>query len=402
MKIARIIKLLPIMAAAMFFSQGAQAITPANALLKNTAKLVYAGNATGIEATVNVRVTLITANVTIVPAFNTPLDQTKAENQAFSTTYFVYAQNNGLDNYTISHTATTPTNVTGTATGSYTPNTIDLGASALNVLSTASVSFSIPSDGDGAGTYGVADAEVNGLAVNDTIIIGTGTIQYTITGIVDDGTNNAIITVNSAIPASLPIGTGIFESTSFVFDIADVGALSATTGNVVVTTSITNGTDTFNDDIQINVVEINFDKYVRSVSDGDNGSGTGTFEYDPADNTVDGGGNDYFSAGVTSEPNGVLEYLLVVENPTATDLTAAIITDILPAFTAYEDDTTFLNAVLVNDDGTTTFPLDSGASGSGLSVGDTAARTASTEDDGVIGSTTTIYIVYQVRVAPNS
>lgn len=397
MKLSRIIKLLPIMAVAVFFSQGAQAVTPANALLTNTAKLVYDGNATGIEATVDVRVTLITANVTITPAFNTPLDQTKAENQAFNTTYFVYAQNNGLDNYTISHTATTPTNVTGTTTGSYTPNSIDLGASALKVLSTATTTFTVPSDGDGAGNYGTPDNNVNGLAIGDTIIIGTGTVEYTITAIADDGTNNAVITVDTAIPGGLAIGTGVFESTSFQFDISDVGSLTATTGNVVVTTSVTNGTDTFNDDIQINVVQINFDKYVRCVSDCDDSSGTGSFEYDPADNSVDGGGNNYYTGAVTSEPNGVLEYLLVVGNPTATDITNAVLSDELPAFTSYEAATTLLNAEAVDDEGG--FPLDAAtADNGGLEAGDTSGRTAGAEDDGTIGASTTIYVVYQVRV----
>ena len=397
MKLVQTIKYLPILAAALFFSQGAQAVTPANALLTNTAKLVYDGNATGIEATVNVRVTLVTANVTIATAFNPPQDQTKAENQAFSSTYNVYAQNNGLDSYAITNSAVTPTNVTGTGTFSYTPTTIELGATALSVLSTNTTTFTVPSDGDGAGTYGTPDATINGLIVGDKVIIGTGTVVYTITAISDPGTGNATVTVDTAIPASLAIGTGVFETKSFTIQTSDVGALSATTGNVVVTTSISNGVDAaFTDDIQINIVQINFDKYVRCISSCDESSGTGAFDYDKTDNTTDGGGNNYFTGGVTAEPAGVLEYLLVVENPTLTQITNAVLSDTLPAFTSYQSNTTLLNTLAVSDEGG--FPLDSTtADNGGLEVGDSGSLTGG-EDDGTIGASTTIYIVYQVQV----
>ncbi|MEM7363962.1 MAG: hypothetical protein AAF525_08040 [Pseudomonadota bacterium] len=371
----------------------ALAVTPANTLLQNQATLTYAGNPTGITADVTVTISLVKANVAIAPVFTPPADQTRAENQSFTATYTVFSQSNGPDTYTISNTNTTLNNVDGPVTFGYTPTTIDLGASALSAATPgATAVITVPSDG------GAADNIVNDLEAGDTIVIANA--EYTILTVVDaGGTGDATITLNANVPA-LPIGTGVYESMSFDVTSATVTTITnpLAVADITVETSISNGVDApVTDDIVITVVQISIDKYVRCVSDCDDAGGTGAFAYDIVTNTEVLGVN-YFSGGVTSEPGGVLEYLIVMTNPTGVNLTTALVSDVLPDFTTYTVNSTFLNGVAVTDDATETFPLHTGADDGGLRVGDGPAA-GDTEGDGVITAGASVYVVYQIDVA---
>ncbi|MCB1645327.1 MAG: hypothetical protein KDI36_07735 [Pseudomonadales bacterium] len=379
-------------------ASAAQAVTPANTILSNQAKLTYTGNPTGITASVDVTVSLVTANVVITPAFSVPSDQTKAENQSFSATYTVYAQNNGLDTYALSSAVTTNNNVTSPGTFTDTPSSIDLGATALStqIVSTGSTTaLTVPADG-------TSDGAINGLAAGDTVVIASA--PYTILSITDNATGTSTINLTSALPAATyPVGEGIFESKTFTVTTTDVGSITNTAipASIVVTTSVDNGTDAaFTDPLEIFIVQITITKRVRCITGCDDSGGTNAFDYDDTDNSTDGGGNNYFDGGVTAEPGGELEYLISMENPasTGTSLTSAVLSDTLPTFVSYKANSTKLNAQSVNDEGSApVFPLDTGADDSGLVVGQNAGL-AGAEDDGVITSGTTIYVVYRVTI----
>lgn len=393
---------LGLLALAMSVANMAQAITPANTQLAATATLTYTGNSTGITAAVTVTVSLVKANVTITPAYSVPADQTKAENQAFSATYWVYAQNNGEATYNLSTTINTNNNVTSPGSFSTDTASITLGASALSAVSAAGLTISVPSDG-------VADSTVNGLSAGDTVVIND--VIYTIaTGGVTDpgGSGTATITLNTAVPASLPIGTGVFEAQSFTVSTTDVGSVGGASPSLTIRTSVSDGVDAaFTDDIVITIVQISIAKYVgcgSSPSNCDDTSGSGSLQYDETNNTTGATGPLYYTSGVTAKPGGTLEYLIVMSNPTATAISGAILSDVLPNFTSYVASSTLLNSHAVTDDSTVSasaplnhFPLDSSGTGGGLSVGANSSFTG--EDDGVIPGSTTIYVVYKVTVA---
>lgn len=406
------------------FSASAFAITPGNLSLTNTATLTYTGNASGIEAVATVKVNVVAG----APTLSVVADITKAENQSITTEalYTVTSTNNGFDTYTFEpSTLASGTGLTDTSGGnvdftgvSYvyknaggtTITQIELGASALDVISTASVTISVPSDG-------VLDSEVNGLAQNDTVIIGG--LPYTITGTVSDtGSGSVALTLNTAVPASLPIGTGVFETTTFTVRTDGAGGVgnqvadASTTYNVTTTLQTTltvpaqvTATDTF----QVEIVNVTIVKYVRNVTR-DNCTGTCTIDitYDSGDGT---GNQDFYLTGsdeINARPTEVLEYLLVVTTPASGALTAALISDVLADFTTFSSGTLRMNTDAVDDEGAGvnsddnafggTFPLDPDADDGGLLIQTTAVGSAD-EGDGSVAGSSTIEIVYKVTVS---
>ena len=402
---ARNLRKLLLLTSLWMLAGAAHAATPANTLLSNKAKMTYTGNPTGIEAAIDVTVTLVTANVKITPVFSAPTDQTKAENQSFTTTYTVYAQNNGLDTYALSSAVSTNNNVTSAGAFTATPTdplaptttAIALGATALNqaVTSTGTTTIlSVPADGN------AADSQINGLKAGDTVVIND--LPYTIAAITDNATGSSSITLGAPIPAStLPVGTGIYESQTFTVATNNVGAISSILlpASLVVTTSIDNGSDpAVSDPVEIFIVQISMTKGVRCISGCDESAGTNAFDYDVTDNSIDGGGANYFAGGVTAAPGGVLEYLITMTNPASTGvaLTGAVLSDVLPTYTVYKPGSTYLNSKLITDEAGDGFTLSTTADDFGLVVGHTGVVGA--EDDGVIASGTTVYVVYQITV----
>lgn len=376
----------------MFGAPAALALTPANTSLINQAKLVYSGNPTGITAEVTVTVSLVKADVRINPAFSVPPDQSKPENASALISYKVYAQNNGEDTYTISGAVTGSNNVTAPGGGYViTPSvgSIELGATALAAISPGgSPTVTVPSDG-------TSDGEVNGLAPTDTVVINN--IEYTVLSVVDNASGTSTITFTANIPGGLPVGEGIFESETFTMSVADVGAktVSATpAADITVTTSLNNGATTFTDDVDIDIVEIIMTKLVRCISLCDESGGTGAVSYDSGS-----GANNYFDGGVTAEPGGVLEYLIVMDNPTGTAITGAVLSDTLPQYTSYVSGTTLLNTLAVSDDTVTAdpndFPLASDADDGGLLVGTSGSLTGG-EDTGSLNGVARV--VYRIQV----
>ena len=371
-------------------ASSAYAVTPANSLLTNTAKLTYAGNATGITAQVSVTVDLVPA---IVSGTTTPPDISLAENQAYLGTYVIVSNANGPDDYTITTTDNSVGTVTGTSTPAVTVTSVTLGATAAIAPVTGGPgqdTITVPADG-------TSDSSVNGIEAGDTVVINGAT--YTVDSVVDNATGTSTITLTTDLPlgtGDVAIGDGIFESITFDSTIADIGAAGGGVNDVVVEVNVESDTNTaldFTDEATITVVSVSFTKYVRNTSTPAVGVGPITYN-----------ANDYYTSGISAAPNEVLEYLLVVTT-TAASISSAVAGDTLPEFTSYEGGTTLLNLIAVTDGagtvGDPTFTLDaSDTTDGGLLLDDNLARVAGTQGTGDIGATQTVNVLYQVRVDP--
>ena len=108
-------------------ASSAYAVTPANSILTNTAKLTYAGNATGITSQVSVTIQLVPA---LVNGTTVPPDISLAENQAYTGTYVIVSNANGPDTYSITTTDVSVGTVTGTTAPAVTDTSVILGATA--------------------------------------------------------------------------------------------------------------------------------------------------------------------------------------------------------------------------------------------------------------------------------
>ena len=383
-----------------FFAGSAQALTPANALLKNTAKLVYAGNTTGIFASVEVKVRLIKTNVTLLIEPSSTLNL--AEGQVYQDTYKVVATNNGEDTYTLSNTVAL-TNVSSPSPFTYVVDPLKLGASALSDAAVGVTDLLVPYDGVGA--TGI----INGLEKDDIIRVGASAIEYTIVSVTHDaGNNKTTIKVNNTVTAGT--GEGLFEVKSFTMNATSVGTLPALpsaieTGTLVVTTSIKNSEATstaVTSAVTITVVRIKMSKYVAcNVSTAplaalcDESGSTGTpFIYNKADNT-ESVGDTYYLGGVQVQPGAILEYLIVVENTSPVTINGAVLTDVLAGFTSYQADTTLLNGVTVVPAGEAVGAFLLGNAGLSLQNG---GGTAGTQGTGDIAAGTKAYVVYQVKL----
>ena len=411
------------------FSASAFAITPGNLTLNNVAKLTYTGNSTGITAEAAVTVNVIAST----PTLTTVTDIVKAEGQSITTEalYTVTATNNGFDTYTFEPTTLTSgdgltdtsANVDFTSVsyvyknaGGTTINNVQLGASALDVISTASATITVPSDG-------TADNEVNGLEENDTVIIGG--VSYTIDGTVtDSGSGSVTLTLNTSVPASLPIGTGVFERTTFTAQTDGANGVgtqtvsgNTTTYDVLTTLQTTltapsqvTATDTF----QVTIVNVTIEKYVRNVTR-DNCAGACTplnivpdadataFNFYQTDGSGDG--------AVDARPGEDLEYVLQITVPGSGSIAAAVISDVLADFTTFKTGTLFMNQAAVSDEGGTGnadgntsnattggFPLHPSADDGGLFI-QTAAPAGGAEGDGIVAGGSTVTVAYQVDVS---
>ncbi|MCB1692109.1 MAG: hypothetical protein KDI19_05045, partial [Pseudomonadales bacterium] len=255
-------------------------------------------------------------------------------------------------------------------------------------------SIDIPSDGTGSG----GNTPVNGIAAGDTIIIG-GT-AYTVDTMVANPTGTSTINLTSGLAAGVSVGDGIYEYKSFTTNVSDVGVRdTGSTFRLDLRTTVTSDTapnPVFTFDVDVNIVAIDIKKYVRETSGACTTPGclgANTTSYDNGS-----GSHTYYDAGVTAAPGETLEYLLVVTTSTAS-ITTAVVTDVLPDFTSYVSNSTTLNAIAVDDEAVApVFPLDAGADDGGLLVDDNGARTVGTEGTGAVGTTTNVYVTYQVQV----
>jgi len=366
-------------------ASSAYAVTPANSILTNTAKLTYAGNATGITSQVSVTIQLVPA---LVNGTTVPPDISLAENQAYTGTYVIVSNANGPDTYSITTTDVSVGTVTGTTAPAVTVTSVILGATAA--IATAGIgtdTITVPADG-------VAGTSVNGIEAGDTVVINGTT--YIVDTVTDNATGTSTIKLTTNLLAGVAIGDGIFESTTFDSTVADIGAAGGGVNDVIVQVNVESDTNTaldFTDTATISVVSVAFTKYVRNVTTPAVGVTPITYN-----------GVDFYRSGISAAPNEVLEYLLVLSTGAA-GLTSAVAGDTLPEFTTYELATTQLNLIAVTDGagtaGNPTFTLDAtDTTDGGLLLDDNGARVAGTQGTGTVGTTQTVNVLYQVRVDP--
>lgn len=358
-------------------SSAAWAVTPANTQLTATATLTYTGNSTGITSSTTVAVQLVPSAVTIASTFSAPTASVNiAEGGAYSATYTIQSNANGPDTYTIATSYSNTNTVTGMISPTVTTasatdvasTTVTLGATAAETAAPAgATSITVPSDG-------TADNSVNGIAANDTVIIGGN--KYTVASVTDNASGTSTITLKTALTTAVSVGEGIYQYVSFTNQIANVGTQNGATNILDLQTTVTSNTSSgavYTSAITINVVAISMTKYVRDVTTPSTGTTPATYN-----------GHTYYQSGVQAKPGDTLEYLLVVQTSTA-GISGAVLTDVLPNFTSYVANSTTDNGTSVSDSaGSTAFPLASANGGLNL---------------GSIGTSTTVDVTYQVTVS---
>ena len=373
MRIKKNLLSLGLMVAALAFAGSALAVTPANTQLTNQARLTYTGNATGITSSVTVTVKLVPSAVSIATTFSAPAATVYIpEHGAYSATYTVQSNANGPDTYAVATSYTATNDITGAASPTVTVSSITLGATAAETAASAgATSITVPADG-------VADSNLNGIAANDTVIIGAD--KYTVQAVTDNASGTSTITLSTALTAAVTVGEGIYEYVAFDNAISDVGAQNTGGANnyflnlQATVTSNTLGTAKYTSNVTVNVVAIQFTKYVRDITNPVAGTGSITYLT-----------NTYYQSGVQAQPGDTMEYLVVVTTPSSAGINSAVVSDVLPAFTTYVASSTQKDGVAVSDAGSAPiFPLDT-ANG-GLSLGNLAAST-------------TVNVTYRVTVA---
>jgi hypothetical protein len=204
--------------------------------------------------------------------------------------------------------------------------------------------ITVPSDA-------TADLSVNGIsaALSDVVVING--VRCDVTAINDLGTPgtgaiaNSSITVDCDANVTVTTGMVIGEQRSFTVTVDPNGFTPPGPETVTVTTTAeVQGTPALNDtDDTITTVEqlLTVTKYVRNVDT--NAAGTGV----PV--LVDG--NTYYPADVVGIPGETLEYLVLVENTSASNnATDTVISDPIPAFTTFNA----TNFAVINNAGVAT------------------------------------------------
>ena len=372
----------------------AMADVAANAQIINQATLSFDdGSGAGIQ-TVNASVTVTVAHVPGIPTIDSPADGTVAYAGASTPldfTYTITANGNGPDTYTINSTIFSQTNNGGSGSV-VVPPPINLGASITTGGSTVSV-LQVPSDG-------ANDGAVNGIAVGDMVVVNGEPRE--VSAINDLASGTASITLLTALSAAPGIGVPVLEQGSFTITVNSGTVI--TSGSDIVVTVDTDASSTAGASPSDQVIATytsgiaTLTKYVRNVTNANGTTGLRSF-------TVNGFPNNYYTGGVTGAPGDTLEYLLLVDNTSAGDVTDCTIDDVLPtAFvTLVADAYAGGNEVVYVDNAGAETPLsqesDADAAiiaGANLTVN--VGSGATSASGGTVGSSESVFIVYQVTI----
>jgi uncharacterized repeat protein (TIGR01451 family) len=313
--------------------QAAYAATSGGATIYNTVKVTYLYGSTTLFATAHVSVTINT--LAALPTVTNPANQTTVAGALVTYNYRLKSNSNGLDTY-----ITTASSLTNTPTG-------------ISAVTGPAVTAGVPlwggiALGSGAGTITVPNGSTTGLtAGTSTVQIGTST--YTVTAITPGAaayTNSSgnlvaevpttltltLISGTAIIAGSVPAGTQVGEyktaalvvtfttgtptvvgtdgtySTTFTFSTGALPTVLSNTTTAVITT-VTSASRV-----------ATLAKYVRNVTTSAAGTGT-AYSY----NSI-----NYYQTSVTAKPGDILEYILVARNTGTVDVSAAVVTDVLP------------------------------------------------------------------------
>ncbi len=341
---ASAVAIVAMMTAMIIAPQSAEAVTAANATIKNVVTVSYgdgAGFTTSTTATNFVIVDLKTA----APTLSAPADATISAGGTATFTYTITSNANGSDIYNLS-AISTDANVSAPTIDFYsnaalttviTGGNVTLGASdvhtAVTIAATGTTTITVPADQ-------VADGSVNGIIAGDTISIN-GNV-FTVASIVDNGGTNAVgtssITVNGN-GAAVPLTAGMLIEEQKTFYMAVKAGTLAGVGNGThtVTLSAGNGVDPAATDVTVTTISgpsLQVDKYSANLTSGVAGSGTAV--------TVDGVA--FYPSGVVAKPGEQIGYLVIITNNGAGNATGVKVVDPIPAYTTYVANSLALDA----------------------------------------------------------
>ncbi|RMH14423.1 MAG: hypothetical protein D6698_12740 [Gammaproteobacteria bacterium] len=324
--------------------------------------------------------------------------------------YTFRACGNGPADYTVASSISAVTNASAPPAANAPTTTPNPAAAILNVGASVTLSGStatvinLPSDG-------TADAVVNGLAVGDSVVIGTSVRQ--ITAVSDPGGNGvATLTLNTALATAPAAGVNIVEQVPFTLTVTSGKIITLGTDITVTvntTVSSSDGVTTFTSpaDVTISTFTSNAGttlvKLVRNVTNAaGNNAGAGAVTHQ-----VNGVNQTYYSSGVVGNSGDTLEYILVMNNAGTTDVTDTRVTDSLPV--SFVTAPTNIRVIVVNAAGT----LVSDTTRTVVADADTATYTAPTLTvnvgdagpanpppgaGGTLTAGATVKVVYQVNI----
>jgi len=305
--------------------------TAANTEIINNATLTFNGGAASATVTVTVALIPSPPNISIT---DTNGAYTAPDTPALTDSVRITSTANGPSSYTVAPSINTDSNTSGASVNG--GATVPIGASVTT--GTSGTTYVTVPAGGAIGN----DAEVNGIAVNDTIVFTVGGTTYTrqVTSTTDnlDGTFQLNWSGVTAVPSA---GTQIGEQRTVNLSVlpgtvtipgTDITAVVT----AVVSTSGVADVSVINSNPNVWTTpspNVNMTKYVRNLSDTDLNPAAGSGD----SFTINTTSREYFTSGVTGQPGHTLEYVIVATNVGATELTGAAISDLIPeAFVALE------------------------------------------------------------------
>ena len=310
--------------------------TAADATIRNTVTVNYqdtAGTAqTAITAQNDIRVNLVAAS----PSITVPANQTTTAGNAANFTYTITSTANGVDTYLLAIPGANIVESAGiNSSTATTAANIVLGAStvatATTITAAGNTSITVPSDLVGA------DGSVNGLAVNDKVVINGGV--FVVAGITDNGgVGTSTITVTGNGTATVvALGDLIAEQGTFTVAVTPGTVTGPGNQTIAVTVNVTGSAG----QVQVgpvtttvSVAQLTVNKYVQNTTA--NFACTGT----PVNlNTGLGAGAINYCTNadvVTASPGDTMEYLIEVKNAAgAANAQAVVASDPISQFTTY-------------------------------------------------------------------
>jgi hypothetical protein len=391
---------------ALFFAASAGsawALTASNTRIINNASLSYndgTSNITVNAVPVMVTVTLLPGQPTVSPGPDQSTAYTGANTPLINTFTITASNTNGPDSYSLTPAIIATINATGSSVLLTSPSSpVTLGATVTLSGSTATV-LVVPADGNN-------DSAVNGIAVNDWVVVNNDTANpRQVSAISDNAAGTSTITVAPALASGIP-GAGLLVGEQQTVTVTVQSGTITTVGSSIVITkqlTIASMTDPTMTATAGPITDTYFSglatlrKYVRNITTPAAG---GTIYSYPA------AGTDYYLTGITAQPGEVLEYILVAENSGTGNVTAAAINDSLPttyvslATGAYAGST---DITYFNESGIASYLT----SGAGDDTATYASPTltvnvgtgATSAAGGTIASGATVRVLYRVTVNP--
>ncbi|GMR20963.1 MAG: hypothetical protein BMS9Abin36_1561 [Gammaproteobacteria bacterium] len=373
--VRRALATVSLLLASVFVMPQVLAATGAGALIFNTVQVDWqdaSGSTSFAEtATASVTVSLVASAATLTA----PIDQTVASGATAAYAYTITSTANGSDTYTFSVPASTPTNLDGTETATFSVASVILGASVISGV-TAADTFQVP-----------AGSETN-LTAADIVIIG--------------GVDYAVVSVTAGTQASHnnPSGTdGVAGVTTAESPTAIQIGANVAGSNVAPALA---GGDIGSGVFEQGIFTLNVTGTVSGVSDGTFSVTARATSAAPASLQTDDVTLTTFTASAltiakvasaaTAVTGDTVTYTITVTNTGSGNATNVTLTDAVPAYTTYVANSTLLNGITVSGDGAAS-PL-----AGGLLIDDDGARGAGVVASGNIAGGNSATITFNVTV----